>query len=308
LKYDRVIIYSLETDEEKKELLKPVTSFGVDFGVIENYFFKLDKALDIIPRVAIERKGYIIRNAQDDYRCSQEFVKMLGLREYIVVPLVTKQVTVGVLLVDNCISNRTIDETELVPVTSFANQVAMTIENAKLYQKIEYLALIDGLTNVYNHRYFVENLVAEIDRMSRYEKDGFLSLIMIDVDHFKHYNDTNGHMAGDAVLMEVGQILKRLTRKVDLAARYGGEEFVIMMPATQREGAGKLAERIRIEIEKYPFEFKASQPTGKLTISLGVSTYPEDGKTGEAIIEAADRGLYMSKTSGRNKVSIAGPK
>ncbi|OGF45410.1 MAG: hypothetical protein A2231_01010 [Candidatus Firestonebacteria bacterium RIFOXYA2_FULL_40_8] len=308
LKYDRVIIYSMETDEKKKELLKPITAFGIDFNMIKDYFFKLDKALDIVPRVAIERKGYIIKNAQDDYRCSQEFVNMLGLKEYVVIPLVTKGVTVGVLLADNFINKRAIEEIDLVPLTSFSNQVAMTIENAKLYEKVEYLAIIDGLTNVYNHRYFMENLKAEIERMSRYEKEGMLSVIMIDVDHFKHYNDTNGHMSGDAVLIEVGQILKNLTRKVDMVARYGGEEFVIMLPATQKEGAKILAERIRIAIEDYPFEFKARQPNGKLTISLGVSTYPEDGVTEEALIDTADRGLYMSKTSGRNKVSVAGPK
>ncbi|MFH1074735.1 MAG: sensor domain-containing diguanylate cyclase [Candidatus Firestonebacteria bacterium] len=305
LRYDRVIIYSLETDERKKELLKPIAAFGIDFNMIKDCIFKLDKALDIIPRVAVERKGYIIKNAQDDYRCSQEFVALLGMTEYIVVPLVTKGATVGVLLADNFINKRPINDLDLVPLTSFSNQVAMTIENAKLYEKVEYLAIIDGLTNVHNHRYFMENLKAEIERMTRYEKEGVLSVIMIDVDHFKLYNDTNGHMAGDAVLIEIGQVLKNLTRKVDLVARYGGEEFVIMLPATQKEGARILAERIRTVIEDYPFEFKVSQPNGKLTVSLGLSTYPEDGITEEALINTADKGLYMSKTSGRNKVSIA---
>jgi len=306
LKYDRVIIYSLETDDKKKELLKPINAFGIDYNLIKDYYFKLDKALDIIPRVAIERKGYIIKNASDDYRCSQEFVAMLGLKEYIIVPLVTKGVTVGVLVADNFINRSRIDEMDLVPLTSFANQVAMTIENAKLYEKVQYLAIVDGLTNVYNHRYFVENLKAELVRLSRYEKEGSLSIVMIDVDHFKHYNDTNGHMAGDSVLIEVGQILKNLSRKVDLVARYGGEEFVIVLPSTQKEGALILAERIRATVEAYPFEFNTTQPGGKLTISLGVSTYPEDGTTDQALINSADKGLYVSKSSGRNKVSVAG--
>ncbi|MCX5776539.1 MAG: sensor domain-containing diguanylate cyclase [Candidatus Firestonebacteria bacterium] len=305
LGYDRVIIYSLETDEKKKELLKPITAYGIDYNMIKEHIFKLDKALDIIPRVAVERKGYIILNAKDDYRCSQGFVAMLGLQEFTVVPLVTKNTLVGVLFADNIINKRHLEELDLVPLMSFANQVAMTLENAKLYEKVEYLAIRDGLTNVYNHRCFIESLNSEIQRMTRYEKDGIISIIMLDIDNFKHYNDTNGHKAGDSVLVEVGQILKDLTRKVDKVARYGGEEFIIMLPSTQKNGAMMLAERIRQTIENHPFEFAAGQPGGKLTVSLGVSTYPEDGTSEENLVNIADKGLYISKASGRNRVSIA---
>ena len=308
LTYDRVLIYSMETNEKKKEMLKPIAAYGIDFNLIKDHTFKLDKDLDMIPRVAVERKGYVIKNAVEDYRCSQDFVAKLGLKEYIVTPLITKNVAVGVLLADNVINKRPIDETDLVPLTSFSNQVAMTIENAKLYEKVEYLAIVDGLTNLYNHRYFLESLKEEITRLSRYEKDAVLSVIMLDVDHFKHYNDTNGHMAGDSVLIEIGQILKNLIRKVDMAGRYGGEEFIIMMPATQKEGAVILAERIRAAIEEHPFEFGSGQPGGKLTVSLGVATYPAVGTTEEALVNSADKALYMSKNSGRNRVSIAGPK
>ncbi len=308
LTYDRVLIYSMETDEKNKQLLKPIAAFGIDFDLIKDYSFKMDKNLDMVPRVALEKKGYIIKNAQDDYRCSQQFVSMLGLKEFVITPLIAKDIVVGVLLADNFINKRPIEEFDLMPLTSFSHQVAMTIENAKLYEKIEYLAIIDGMTNLYNHRYFMESLRDEIIRMSRYEKEAVLSVIMIDIDHFKHYNDKNGHLAGDSVLVEVGQILKNMTRKVDMASRYGGEEFIMMLPSTQKEGAVILAERIRIAVEEFPFQFGSRQPDGKLTISLGVSTYPEDGVTGEALVDSADRGLYMSKTAGRNKVSVAGPK
>ena len=308
LTYDRVLIYSMETDEKNKQLLKPIAAFGIDFDLIKDYSFKMDKDLDMVPRVALEKKGYIIKNAQDDYRCSQQFVSMLGLKEFVITPLIAKDIVVGVLLADNFINKRPIEEFDLMPLTSFSHQVAMTIENAKLYEKIEYLAIIDGMTNLYNHRYFMESLRDEIIRMSRYEKEAVLSVIMIDIDHFKHYNDKNGHLAGDSVLVEVGQILKNMTRKVDMASRYGGEEFIMMLPSTQKEGAVILAERIRIAVEEFPFQFGSRQPDGKLTISLGVSTYPEDGVTGEALVDSADRGLYMSKTAGRNKVSVAGPK
>jgi len=304
LKYDRVLIFSLETDENKKELLRPAAAIGIDFESVKNFTFKLDKSLDMVPRVAIERTGYIIKNASDDYRCSQVFVNLLGLKEYIVLPLVVKNVAVGVLLADNVVNKKRIEEIDLVPLTSFANQVAMGIENAKLYQKIEYLAIVDGLTNVYNHRYFLESLREELARMIRYEKDGMLSIIMLDVDHFKAYNDKNGHMAGDAVLVEIGQILKSLCRQVDVVARYGGEEFIIMLPATGKDGAVILAERIRKEIEEYAFEFRAGQPGGRLTVSLGVSAFGPDGKTPDSLIKAADSGLYEAKENGRNRVCV----
>lgn len=97
-----------------------------------------------------------------------------------------------------------------------------------------------------------------------------------------------------------------MTRKVDLVARYGGEEFIIVLPTTKKDGAIILAERIRQAVEEYPFEYRGSQPSGKLTISMGVATYSEDGSTPEELIEVADRGLYLAKTAGRNKVCVAG--
>ncbi|MFH1825280.1 MAG: sensor domain-containing diguanylate cyclase [Candidatus Firestonebacteria bacterium] len=308
LHYDRVLIYSLERDKRKKEILKPIASLGVDFNMLNDHIFKLDKSLDIIPRVAIEQKSYIIRDAPNDHRCSQEFVSLLGFKEYVVLSLVIKNVSIGVLLADNVINKRPIEESDLVPLTFFANQVAIAIENAKLYERIEYLAIVDGLTNVYNHRYFYEKLKDEIDRISRYGKQGILSMIMLDVDHFKNYNDINGHLAGDSVLIEIGQILKNMTRKVDLVARYGGEEFMVILPETSKEGAIVLAERIRQVIEKYPFESRENQHSGKVTVSLGVASYGRDGTSPDVLVEAADKGLYLAKASGRNKVCFVGEK
>jgi diguanylate cyclase (GGDEF)-like protein len=264
--------------------------------------------LDIIPRVAIEQKVYIVKDAMNDYRCSQEFVSLLGLKEYIVLPLILKDISIGVLLADNIINKRTIEEADLVPLTFFANQVAIAMENAKLYERVEYLAIVDGLTNVYNHRYFYEHLKGEIDRLVRYANQGTLSLIMLDIDYFKHYNDTNGHVAGDSVLIEIGQILKNMTRKVDLVARYGGEEFIIMLPETSKERAIVLAERVRQTIEEYPFESKENQYKVKLTVSIGVSGYGKDGTSADTLVESADKGLYLAKASGRNKVCFIGEK
>ncbi|MEK6646960.1 MAG: diguanylate cyclase [Candidatus Firestonebacteria bacterium] len=309
LGYDRVIIYSVENTGHKHDILRAITTFGVSLEKVSGFEFKFDKALDIIPRAAIEKKPYIIKRATEDHRCSQAFVELVSLKEYVVVPLIARDIAVGVLLADNNINERSIEETDLEPLTLFANQVALAMENAKLYEKVEQLAIMDGLTNIYNHRYFQDALKTELSRLERYyqiptEK---LSVIMMDVDFFKRYNDTNGHPAGDAVLVEIGQILKELTRKVDIVARYGGEEFILLVPSTPKSGAIILAERIRKTVEEHPFEFGMNQPDGKLTISIGVATYEEDGRNPKELIEMADKALYQAKTTGKNKVCYINP-
>ncbi len=303
LGYDRVVIFSFEHRGYKKDVLAPVAGLNVSMDKLENSFFKYDKSEDIVPKCAIEKKPYIVRNAREDHRCSQSFVELLDLSEYIVIPMISKDVIVGVLLADNRKNGREILESDLPPLTMFANQGAMAIENARLYEKIEALAVTDGLTQVYNHRYFQDSLKAELNRVERYHRESSerISLMLLDIDNFKKYNDAFGHQSGDAVLTEIGLILKGLSRKVDVVARYGGEEFVIMMPATPKEGAAIFAERVRSGIEKSKFEMRDGQVQG-VTVSIGVSTYSDDAKTPQALIEKADKNLYLAKTGGKNRV------
>jgi diguanylate cyclase (GGDEF)-like protein len=229
---------------------------------------------------------------------------LLGLKNYVVVPFIIKDQPLGALLADRQTSQVPITEEEIPILQMFANQAGLAIENAKLYKQIEDLAITDGLTNLFNHRYFQDCLKLEVQRMSRYENrhDICLSLLMIDVDHFKQYNDTYGHQAGDRVLNEMGQLLKNSLRKVDVVARYGGEEFVIVLPMTTKEQAVMLAERLRASVEKYPFETADKTSLGPVTISLGVATYREDGMNEQDLIGIADQCLYAAKQAGRNCV------
>lgn len=308
LGYDRVVVYGMEM-EKRNSYLKTIASFGIPKEKIEGFTFKLDRGIDILPKSAVDKKPYIVKNAKEDHRCSQEYIEMLDLKEYVVLPLIAKDVIVGVLLADNYTNKKTIDEIDLQPLTMFANQVALAIENAKLYEKVEQLAIMDGLTNIYNHRYFQEMFRAELDKLERYgdHRAGLMSLLLLDVDNFKHYNDTNGHPAGDVVLVEIGQILKDYTRKVDFVARYGGEEFVVVLSHTTKTGAIVMAERIRKQIEEHQFEFAFNQPGGNVTVSIGVSTYRDDGVTPADIIKVADRGLYKAKSEGKNRVCTINP-
>jgi len=166
------------------------------------------------------------------------------------------------------------------------------------------LAVRDGLTGLYNHRYFQEALTVEVLRCRRHNR-GF-SVLFLDVDNFKHYNDTNGHPEGDRALRSIGEMISKHLRASDILARYGGEEFVAILPESNLEVATTLGERIRQMIEEYPFPGETSQPLGKLTISLGVATYRDDGEDGSTLMETVDRRLYLAKSQGRNKLCAKG--
>ena len=182
----------------------------------------------------------------------------------------------------------------------------LTELNTKLsaaVNQLEKLAITDGLTGLFNHRHFQERLSFEIQRSGR--KVHPLSVIMIDVDHFKNYNDKNGHPAGDALLKRLAEMFHEQLRAVDLIARYGGEEFVIMLLDTELRGARVAAEKIRKAVEREDFPNQEKQPGGSLTVSLGVATYPDHANSPAEVVESADRALYEAKGGGRNRVVMA---
>lgn len=162
------------------------------------------------------------------------------------------------------------------------------------------IACRDALTGLYNHQYFQDYLKAEIKRCQRTKR--LFSLLFFDLDHFKCYNDTHGHQKGDRLLSQLAEILHDCVRESDIVARYGGEEFVIILPDTNKEGGQIVAEKIRIQIENYPFSGCESQPLGKVTTSIGIASYPEDGLDRSTIIRNADVAMYRAKNRGRNRV------
>ena len=228
--------------------------------------------------------------------------ELTDTKSELAVPIKLKEEVIGVLDVQ---SNEpdAFDEVNLSTLTTLADQLAVAIENARLYQETERLAITDGLTGLYNRRHFYALLEREAESTKRY--DGYISLIMLDIDSFKVYNDTYGHLVGDTLLRELAQILTQNIRKVDIAARYGGDEFVIILPHTGKEQAVVLAERIRINVEEYEFWGEEALPTGEVTVSAGVATYPEDAVEPEALVRAADMALLEVKKQG-NRVRACG--
>lgn len=163
-------------------------------------------------------------------------------------------------------------------------------------------ALTDELTGLYNFRYLQIRLDEELSRARRLET--FLSLVMLDIDNFKCYNDTHGHPAGDELLIRMGRILQENVRLVDTVARYGGEEFAIILAGTDAERALVAAHRIRRAIEDNPFPGRATQPGGKITVSMGIATYPSDAQSKEELISRADQALYFIKKREKNNVQL----
>ncbi len=189
-------------------------------------------------------------------------------------------------------------EIEIVVGKALERQVLIKEAREKEYYKE--LSITDGLTQIYNHRYFYELLGREIIRSKRYPQP--VSLLMIDIDDFKIYNDAHGHLAGDGALRKVAAVLSGALRDVDIVTRYGGEEFGIILPETDKAGASVSARRLRKVIEETKFDKEEVMPRERLTISIGVATYPEDAKTREELIQKADEALYEAKHLGKNRV------
>ncbi|MBT9132906.1 MAG: Response regulator PleD [Firmicutes bacterium] len=164
------------------------------------------------------------------------------------------------------------------------------------------LSLIDGLTGLYNHFHFYHLLGQEIIKAQRYPQS--VSLFMIDIDDFKIYNDTYGHLVGDEILRKLAMVLKKVVRKVDYVARYGGEEFSIILPQTDKEKSFISARRLMKVVEETQFKGEEKLPRGHLTISMGIAAYPEDATSLEELIHRADEALYKAKHSGKNQICL----
>lgn len=195
----------------------------------------------------------------------------------------------------SAVVNRAIDKIQLQ-----AELKKKTTELEALNRTLREMADRDGLTNLHNHRYFREALDREIARSARHGRK--FSLILMDLDHFKRFNDTHGHLAGDAALRTVGSILTSTCRTSTVAARYGGEEFIVLAPEIDGEQGRAYAELLRHRVESARFDGHEPGETVSLTLSLGVATFPQDGEDAEALIGRADKGLYRAKAAGRNLV------
>lgn len=257
---------------------------------------KLPIAHGLLGQVARERQTTRI----DDLTADALDVGILAsFRSLLAVPVATDQEVLGVIAVLHRDPSEFDASAERL-LNILASQASVAIKNAQLYRATQQLAVTDGLTKVYNRRYFEEQLLAELTRARRQKHT--TSLIVLDVDHFKRFNDTHGHLLGDHVLQGVARILQKSVRETDLVARYGGEEFVVILPETPADAAVEVAQRIRRNIKAHPFWGKGQTPL-QVTASLGLASDVLSILEPHALFEQADKCLYQAKAEGRDRVS-----
>jgi diguanylate cyclase (GGDEF)-like protein len=221
-----------------------------------------------------------------------------SLQGFIALPVVTGERLSGLLAMGGKAVARLHPDTEAF-LKQVANQAYIVTENSRLFDRVKNLSIRDSLTGLYNHRHSMELLAQEFERVARYE--GSVSLLMIDIDHFKQINDASGHQAGDQVLREVARTLREGLRTVDALGRYGGEEFVAVLPHTPSVEALATAERLRRAVAEADLS-SGGKPI-RATISVGVASCPAPGMDAPGdLVRAADKALYAAKQAGRNRV------
>ncbi len=221
-------------------------------------------------------------------------------RSLMIVPMTSHGQINGVLLAEAS-TVEFFKARDLQMLSAVARSAGLALENAELHRKTEELTIVDELTGIYNYRYFVQKLQEEKRRALRYDLP--LSLILVDIDWFKKLNDSYGHEIGNEVLKQLANVIRRCIRDVDIFSRYGGEEFVIILPQTPRGEASHIGERIRSQVEQEIISTGNGSKV-KITVSVGVSSFPENGKSHEELVSVADQALYRAKGDGRNLVCV----
>lgn len=221
------------------------------------------------------------------------------IKAIIAAPLTVEGKIVGILYVDDFVERQFSSE-DVYALSLISTYAALAIERTKLLEDTRMMAITDGLTGLYNQKTFFSRLDEEVERAIRYNHP--ISLITFDIDYFKNYNDSQGHLVGNEALLQISNIVKEFVRQIDFCARCGGEEFAIIIPETDKREAFLFAERLRKKIESHYFKGEENQPNGGLTISIGVAGLPHDTSDGVDLMDKADQALYEAKHKGRNRV------
>lgn len=292
---EECVLYLLDEQNQRLEPASSDRAFSMDSP--DRYGSPFDQW------VLRRARPLIIEDALNDFRFStvgKESARTL--RSVCACPLVTENKVLGVLRASSRMA-RAFSSDDLHALDIIASLGAVTLRNRLLYNHMEELATRDTLTGLYLNRYFLERLSEEIVRAQLSVKGGsppIFSLILLDADHFKNYNDEFGHSAGDLVLKNIAKVIQRQIGPADIGARYGGEEFVLLLPNRDKASALRLAESIRTEVGGGKLVLRRVER--KVTVSLGVASYPEDGKSMEELLQMADAHLYQAKRKGRNRV------
>lgn len=227
-------------------------------------------------------------------------LRELGIKWF--APLIKNNRVEGIVALGQKWNNKKYEAYDIEMLSMMTNFASVAILNAQLYQEMEKISITDDLTGLYNFRYFRKQLTREFNRADRF--DHSLSLIIIDIDHFKNYNDSLGHPAGNVALRQISDLIKNAVRRIDIVSRYGGEEFCVILPEVDMGGTKIFGERIRNIVATNPFPGDRMQPGGKVTISLGAASFPKHADMENELIKRADSALYRAKHQGRNRLCV----
>jgi diguanylate cyclase (GGDEF)-like protein len=290
------VIY-LKSTEEKEDALVRVKAY---LSKTPECFvdFNMEISPSIIGKSIKDKVPQLVGNFSADPK-EDIIPKDKGLRSMMVAPLGYEDKSIGALMVTQTNADFYTDE-DLKLFTMLSNQIALAIRNIQIQETMGTMAITDSLSGLFTHGFFQDNLSKDLTK-AKYDNKP-LSILIIDVDHFKRINDTYGHPQGDALLKQLGGVLKSVTRKEDILCRYGGDEFTVTMINTNRISAVILAEKIRTTVEEYEFVLKGQ--VVHITISGGVGSFPEDAQIKKELIDCADKALYEAKKGGRNKISF----
>ncbi|MDI6871613.1 MAG: sensor domain-containing diguanylate cyclase [Bacillota bacterium] len=252
---------------------------------------------DVLGWVAKHGQPVVVEDLSRDARFMATSAEA-WFRSMIAVPLMIEGRVAAVLGLGRA-DEPTLGQDDYWTLTSLAGHAAVALDRAYLHQELAHLARTDGLTGLFNRRSFEEALQREISRAKRYGSP--LSLLLLDVDHFKHFNDHHGHPLGDKLLKQVAEVIRRSVREADTPARYGGEEFVVLLPETNLRSAMQAAERIRQGVAALAGEEGKTQPLGHFSVSVGVASYPVPCPSAEELVKQADAALYEAKKAGRDR-------
>ena len=286
------------------ENMRIVFTLGMTLNVARCLPVKVGKG--IAGMVAQTGQPLLVNDVEKDSRVAMANRVRFKSKSLICIPLKLKDKIIGVLNLSDKKNLAPFSNADLQVLTSFANLASLMIERTEVLEeseRFEQLSVTDALTGLYNRRFLKNRLEEELNRSIRQGLN--LTVIFIDLDFFKNYNDLCGHLAGDEALKITAEIIKGSLREMDIVARYGGEEFCAVLPGTSKEEALIVAERIRSEIEAKRFPMDSEIPNARLTASLGVASFPEDGRTFKALVHASDVALYEAKATGRNRIVAA---
>ncbi|MFA6281619.1 MAG: sensor domain-containing diguanylate cyclase [Candidatus Omnitrophota bacterium] len=283
--YDLIKTYNrIKEDTVKPKFMEFVQSLSFDLNEKTGFLYST-----LWERGTLHIKDEKVTELEPDI-----LVETLQLGEFLIASLWIKEKPEGIIIVDNYVTKKAIGEADIRIFNMFVEQAAGAIENSRAFEDTLIRAHTDTLTSLWNHGYFQYRLDEEL--LKAKSKNYPLSILMIDLDDFKKFNDTYGHIQGDQALRNISEVLKNNGRDIDIICRYGGEEFSVILPTATKVEAAQIAERIRISLAE-----KIIAGTN-FTVSIGLSNYPQDGADKDALVSKADVALYKAKKEGKNKV------